>query len=96
METTKITSPDGREGAVEFEDGPITKVTGDVSLAEIAEAIRALRPNSATGTVNTVDAECSFVLRSAEIAGWLVDWPEVEGDDDESYGYDTDGDQSVN
>lgn len=97
METIKITSPDGRVGVVEFDDGPILNVTGDVSLAEIAEEIRVLRPNSATGTVNMVGADACFVLRSAEIAGWLVDWPEIEGDDDDdSYDSGMDEDLIVN
>ncbi|MDR9909349.1 hypothetical protein [Enterobacter hormaechei] len=92
METIKITSPDGREGVVEFEDGPITSVTGDVSLDDIAEDIRPLRPDSATGTINTVKAEACFVLRSAELVGWIVKWPEIDGDDenDGDYGCESD------
>ncbi|EKY1962356.1 hypothetical protein RA241_003748 [Cronobacter sakazakii] len=98
METIKITSPDGRDGTVELDDGPILSITGNVTLDELAEDIRRLRPNSATGTVNNVEAEGCFVLRSAELVGWIVDWPTVDGSDenDGDYGYESDINLIVN
>ncbi|HBU7546837.1 TPA: hypothetical protein MC769_003142 [Klebsiella aerogenes] len=98
METIKIISPDGREGTVELDDGPILGITGDVSLGDIANDIRRLRPNSAMGTVNNVETNGYFVLRSAELVGWAVEWPTVEGGDesDDQYGYEPDDDVIVN
>lgn len=98
METIKITSPDGREGTVDLEEGPIIRIAGDVSLGDISDDIRHLRPNSATGTVNNVKANGYFVLRSAELAGWAVEWPTVEGGDDheELITYEEDDDLFVN
>lgn len=86
-----IKSPDGREGVAVHEDGPIIEVTGSVSLDDIKADIQFLRPNSATGVVNDVGADWCFVLRSAELCGWWVDWPDVDADGDEDY----DGDEAV-
>lgn len=98
METIKIISPDGREGTVELEEGPIIRIAGDVSLGDIADDIRHLRQNSATGTVNNVEANGYFVLRSAELVGWVVEWPSVEGtgEGDDDFGYELGDDFIVN
>lgn len=78
-----ISSPDGRTGSVACGDNNrINEISGDISLEELAEDLKPLKPSSAIGIVNTMDAELQFILRSLEAVGWWVDWPEVEPGDD--------------
>ncbi|HHR1005968.1 TPA: hypothetical protein ACS29Y_005696 [Raoultella planticola] len=83
---------------MEPDNGLVLNVTDDVKLDVVAETIRSLRQDSATGTVNTVEADSYFVLRSAELAGWYVKWPSIEGgdEDDDNFGYELSDDFMVN
>lgn len=80
---TNITSPDGKTGSIlRGDNGEILKISGDITRADMAADLKRVRPNSATGAVNTMDAEAHFILRSLECVGWQVEWPEVkEGGD---------------
>ncbi|WP_312329821.1 hypothetical protein [Atlantibacter hermannii] len=78
-----ISSPDRRKGSVACEDNNrIKEISGDISLDEIAEDLKSVKPSSALGIVNTTDAEVQFILRSLETVGWSIDWPEVEPGDE--------------
>lgn len=93
----KVTKPTGEIGLIEcLDSGELVIVEGDVSLTDIIESLQGVKPNSATGEVNTLDANPFFVLRSLEVVGWLVDWPEVEGDLDDDDGENADEDIIVN
>jgi len=83
---------------VELDSGLVLNVIDDVKLDEVVENIRSLRQGSATGTVNTVEADGYFVLRSAELAGRYVEWPSIEGgdEDDDNFGYELSDDLIVN
>lgn len=75
----KITAPDGKSGLVDCgENGALTFGGGDITFDDIRDSLRAVRPNSAVGEVNTPDAAAHLVLRSLESTGWLVEWPEVQ------------------
>ena len=52
-----------------LDDGSLNVVEGDFSREEMAEDLRYVKPNSATGDVNTLLAEAVFVLRSLEHVG---------------------------
>lgn len=83
----KITAPDGKSGLVAIgDDEALIIAEGEIKLADMLNSLRGVRPNSATGEVNTLDAEAHFVLRSLESAGWRVEWPEVEEATDEPQG----------
>ncbi|MCM7910274.1 hypothetical protein M8T17_20875 [Enterobacter hormaechei] len=76
----KIASPEKQDGVIEcHEDGSFIITEGQITIEQMAEELRIVRPNSATGLVNTVNSRPEFVLRSLEYVGWLVEWPEVAG-----------------
>lgn len=76
---TNVTSPDGKTGSIlRGDDGEILKISGDITRADMAADLKRVKPNSATGAVNTMDAEAHFILRSLESVGWQVAWPEVK------------------
>ncbi|QFH68091.1 hypothetical protein FR773_26015 (plasmid) [Leclercia adecarboxylata] len=80
---TKVTSPDGKTGSIlRGDDGEILKISGDITWVDMAADLKRVKPNSATGAVNTMDAEAHFILRSLESVGWQVAWPEVEAGDE--------------
>ncbi|NDO81518.1 hypothetical protein CJP72_12305 [Citrobacter sp. NCU1] len=80
----KVTMPGDKSGVVECsETGALAIVEGGITLDDMRASLHGVRPNSAVGEVNSLDAEAHLVLRSLESAGWLVDWPEVEGGDDD-------------
>ncbi len=82
---TNLKSPDGKTGSVLCGDnGEILKIAGDITSADMAADLKRVRRNSATGAVNTMDAEAHFILRSLEIVGWKVEWPKVEEGCDQS------------
>ncbi|EPO4312097.1 TPA: hypothetical protein ACKFHL_005171 [Klebsiella pneumoniae] len=65
-----VIAPGARAGVVEcLDDGSLNVVEGDFSREEMAEDLRYVKPNSATGDVNTLLAEAVFVLRSLEHVG---------------------------
>lgn len=81
-----VTAPGAIKGVVEFDDehgGPIKVISGDFTAEQMAVDLSGVTPNSATGDVNTLDAEPWFVLRSLATVGWLIEWPEVEGGDED-------------
>lgn len=81
---TNVTSPDGKTGSIlRGDDGEILKISGDITLADMAADLKRVKPNSATGAVNSMDAEAHFILRSLEVVGWQVGWPEVEEGSDQ-------------
>ncbi|HEW9972618.1 hypothetical protein KGP24_24095 (plasmid) [Enterobacter sp. JBIWA008] len=76
----KIVSPEKLDGVIECqEDGSFIIAEGQITIEQMAEELRLVRPNSATGLVNTVNSRPEFVLRSLEYVGWFVEWPEVAG-----------------
>lgn len=71
-------SPESLSGVIECnEDGSFIIAEGQITLELMAEELRLVRPNSATGLVNIVNTRPEFVLRSLEYVGWSVEWPEV-------------------
>lgn len=93
----KITAPDGNSGLVAISDDETLIIAeGEIKLADMLNSLRGIRPNSATGEVNSLNAEAHLVLRSLESAGWRIEWPEVEEatdepQDEEEAGPDTGG-----
>lgn len=85
----KISSPEGKHAVIEYGeegDNNFSIVSGDVTREEMANALRSVKPFGPTGETNDINAQGCFVLRSLEFVGWLVDWPEVEGDTDDDDG----------
>ncbi|HBT4785576.1 TPA: hypothetical protein MB364_000879 [Klebsiella variicola subsp. variicola] len=80
----KVVSPDDKHDAIEcLDDDSFQIVEGNISLEEMANDLSFVKPNSACGLVNTLNEKAVYVLRSLEHVGWKVDWPEVDGADDE-------------
>ena len=79
-----VTSPRNQTGEIECnDDGTFTLKGIELSIKDMAEDLKPLTPCSSLGIVNTVNDEYQFVLRSLEMAGWVVEWPEIEGDDED-------------
>ncbi|WP_142971342.1 hypothetical protein [Enterobacter hormaechei] len=93
-----IASPEKLGGVIEcHEDGSYIIAEGQITLEQMAEELRLVRPNSATGLVNTVNSRPEFVLRSLEYVGWTVEWPEVaEAEETDEAEEDEPGDFNVN
>lgn len=66
-----------------MDDDSFQIVEGNITLEEMASDLKFVKTNSACGLVNTIEEKAVYVLRSLEYVGWQVDWPEVEGADDE-------------
>nr|DAW18602.1 MAG TPA: hypothetical protein [Caudoviricetes sp.] len=69
--------------------GTLVIVEGDITQDDMRNALNGVRPNSAVGEVNSLNADAHLVLRSLESAGWQVDWPEVDAGDDDPNDEDT-------
>lgn len=86
----KVTMPGGKAGMVECSNaGTLVIVEGDITQDDMRNALNGVRPNSAVGEVNSLNADAHLVLRSLESAGWQVDWPEVDAGDDDPNDEDT-------
>jgi len=54
---TNVTSPDGKTGSIlRGDDGEILKISGDITRADMAADLKRVKPNSATGAVNTMES----------------------------------------
>ena len=86
----KVTMPGGKAGEIECsEAGTLTIAEGNITQDDMRNSLRGVRPNSAVGEVNSLNADAHLVLRSLESTGWLVEWPEVESGDDDPNDEDT-------
>lgn len=94
----KFSSPEKQGGVIDcHEDGSYIIADGQITLEQMAEVLRLVRPNSATGLVNTVNSRPEFVLRSLECVGWSVEWPEVAETEESSEAEENEsGDFNVN
>ncbi|WP_241576644.1 hypothetical protein [Rosenbergiella collisarenosi] len=86
-----VTSPRNQAGAIECnDDGSFTLKGIELSIKDMAEDLKPVTPCSSLGIVNTVNDEYQFVLRSLETVGWVVEWPEIEGDENDTEDEDED------